>query len=112
IVVVLSGDITQRARRAQFRAARTFVDRLAAPVLAIPGNHDLPLFSHGTIKIAQYEITVDLNNASFNENENVKREVASRINDMPEFERGAKVMDFTRMDSRKVPRMLELETPK
>ena len=43
-VVVLSGDITQRARRAQFRAARTFVDRLAAPVLAIPGNHDLPLF--------------------------------------------------------------------
>ncbi len=75
-------------------------------------NHDLPLFSHGTIKIAQYEITVDLNNASFNENENVKREVASRINDMPEFERGAKVMDFTRMDSRKVPRMLELEAPK
>lgn len=43
-VVVLSGDITQRARRAQFRAARTFADRLGAPVLAIPGNHDIPLF--------------------------------------------------------------------
>jgi 3',5'-cyclic AMP phosphodiesterase CpdA len=43
-VVVLSGDITQRARRAQFRSARAFVDRLGAPVLAIPGNHDLPLF--------------------------------------------------------------------
>ena len=44
-VVVLSGDITQRARRAQFRAARAFVERLAAPVLAIPGNHDVPLFN-------------------------------------------------------------------
>jgi 3',5'-cyclic AMP phosphodiesterase CpdA len=43
-VVVLSGDITQRARRAQFAAARAFVDRLATPVLAIPGNHDVPLF--------------------------------------------------------------------
>jgi 3',5'-cyclic AMP phosphodiesterase CpdA len=43
-VVVLSGDITQRARPAQFRAARAFVDRLGAPVLAVPGNHDVPLF--------------------------------------------------------------------
>jgi 3',5'-cyclic AMP phosphodiesterase CpdA len=43
-VVVLSGDITQRARRTQFDAARVFVDRLATPVLAIPGNHDVPLF--------------------------------------------------------------------
>ena len=43
-VVVLSGDITQRARPAQFRAAKAFVDRLGAPVLAIPGNHDIPIF--------------------------------------------------------------------
>jgi 3',5'-cyclic AMP phosphodiesterase CpdA len=43
-VIVLSGDITQRATRAQFRAARDFMDRLGAPLLAIPGNHDLPLF--------------------------------------------------------------------
>ena len=43
-LVVLSGDITQRARPAQFRAARAFTDRLGAPVLAIPGNHDIPLF--------------------------------------------------------------------
>lgn len=42
-VVVLSGDITQRARPAQFRAAKAFVDRLGAPVLAVPGNHDIPL---------------------------------------------------------------------
>ena len=43
-LVVLSGDITQRARPAQFRAAKAFVDRLGAPVLAIPGNHDIALF--------------------------------------------------------------------
>jgi len=43
-VVVLSGDITQRARPEQFRAAKAFVDRLGAPVLAIPGNHDISLF--------------------------------------------------------------------
>lgn len=43
-LLVLSGDITQRARREQFRQARAWTDRLGAPVLAIPGNHDLPLF--------------------------------------------------------------------
>jgi hypothetical protein len=43
-LLVLSGDITQRARPAQFRAARAFTDRLGAPVLAVPGNHDMPLF--------------------------------------------------------------------
>jgi 3',5'-cyclic AMP phosphodiesterase CpdA len=43
-LLVLSGDITQRARPAQFTAARSFVDRLGAPVLAVPGNHDIPLF--------------------------------------------------------------------
>ena len=43
-VLVLSGDITQRARAAEYQAARAFVDRLGVPVLAIPGNHDIPLF--------------------------------------------------------------------
>jgi 3',5'-cyclic AMP phosphodiesterase CpdA len=45
-IAVLSGDITQRARRAQFSAARRFVDQLPrVPVVAIPGNHDIPLFN-------------------------------------------------------------------
>ena len=44
-LLVLSGDITQRARPAQFQAARTFIGRLGAPVLAVPGNHDIPLFN-------------------------------------------------------------------
>ncbi|PRB84231.1 metallophosphoesterase [Pseudomonas sp. MYb185] len=42
---LLSGDITQRARRSQFSAAAEFIARLQAPVLAVPGNHDLPLFN-------------------------------------------------------------------
>jgi 3',5'-cyclic AMP phosphodiesterase CpdA len=53
-VVVLSGDITQRARPAQFRAARSFVDRLGAPVLAVPGNHDIPLFDLWTRMSSPY----------------------------------------------------------
>ena len=43
-LVVLAGDVTQRARLGQFRAAKAFVDRLGAPVLAVPGNHDIALF--------------------------------------------------------------------
>jgi 3',5'-cyclic AMP phosphodiesterase CpdA len=44
-LLVVSGDITQRARRHQFEAARRFVARLNVPhVLAVPGNHDIPLF--------------------------------------------------------------------
>ena len=42
---ILSGDVTQRARRGQFAAARRFVDSLPMPTLAIPGNHDIPLFN-------------------------------------------------------------------
>ena len=46
LAAVLSGDITQRARRAQFDAAKDFVDRLGVPHrLVIPGNHDVPLFN-------------------------------------------------------------------
>lgn len=56
-LVVLSGDITQRARPAQFVAAKAFVDRLGAPVLAVPGNHDialLDLWSRLTQPYARY----------------------------------------------------------
>jgi 3',5'-cyclic AMP phosphodiesterase CpdA len=45
-VLLLTGDITQRATATQFAAARAFVDRLRVPtLLAIPGNHDIPLFN-------------------------------------------------------------------
>jgi len=45
-VLVLSGDITQRAKISQFAQARAFCDRLAIPqMLSLPGNHDVPLFN-------------------------------------------------------------------
>ena len=54
-LLVLSGDITQRATRAQFDAARGFVDRLGiGAVLAIPGNHDIPLFHLGARLVSPY----------------------------------------------------------
>lgn len=43
-VVVISGDLTQRARRAEFRAARAFIDCLPTPQVIVPGNHDVPLY--------------------------------------------------------------------
>jgi len=45
-LVVVSGDLTLRAKPAQFRMARAFVGELEriAPVLAVPGNHDVPLY--------------------------------------------------------------------
>ena len=42
-LIAISGDLTQRARSSQFRAARAFIDRLEKPVLVVPGNHDVPL---------------------------------------------------------------------
>lgn len=44
-LVVISGDFTQRATEAQFRAARTFLDGIVQPTLCIPGNHDVPLWN-------------------------------------------------------------------
>ncbi len=44
-LVVISGDLTQRALSDQFKAARAFMDRIPAPVLTIPGNHDTPLYN-------------------------------------------------------------------
>lgn len=44
--VILSGDITQRARSAQFAAAKKFCDSLGvARILTLPGNHDIPLYN-------------------------------------------------------------------
>lgn len=44
-LVVAGGDLTQRARTEQFREARAFLDDLGAPWMAIPGNHDVPLWN-------------------------------------------------------------------
>ena len=43
-VVVVSGDLTQRARRSQFRDAAAFLRTLPGPRIVVPGNHDVPLY--------------------------------------------------------------------
>jgi len=46
-LVVISGDFTQRARVKQYEMACEFVERIEAmglAVLAVPGNHDVPLY--------------------------------------------------------------------
>lgn len=43
-LLVVSGDFTQRARRMEYRAARTFLGRMPEPQLVVPGNHDIPLW--------------------------------------------------------------------
>ena len=39
--VVISGDLTQRAKTSQYLEARNFLDKITVPCLAIPGNHDI-----------------------------------------------------------------------
>jgi 3',5'-cyclic AMP phosphodiesterase CpdA len=43
-LVVVSGDLTQRARDCEFREARQFLAALPDPQLVVPGNHDVPLY--------------------------------------------------------------------
>ena len=46
-LVIISGDFTQRARREQFEGAAAYLNRLRADghcILAVPGNHDIPLY--------------------------------------------------------------------
>jgi 3',5'-cyclic AMP phosphodiesterase CpdA len=43
-LLAVSGDLTQRARRREFEAARRFLDAVPAPRVVVPGNHDIPLF--------------------------------------------------------------------
>jgi len=41
-LIVASGDLTNRGRREQHERAYRFLHSLGPPVLAVPGNHDLP----------------------------------------------------------------------
>ena len=44
-LVIVSGDLTQRAKSAEFRQAKMFLDQLPTPQIVIPGNHDVPLYN-------------------------------------------------------------------
>lgn len=43
-LIVVSGDLTQRARYQQFFKCREFLENLGRPYLVVPGNHDIPLY--------------------------------------------------------------------
>lgn len=43
--VVITGDLTMRARATEFAAAGRWLGELGVPVLIEPGNHDLPYFN-------------------------------------------------------------------
>jgi 3',5'-cyclic AMP phosphodiesterase CpdA len=44
-VIVISGDLTQRAKAREFRTVRGLLSELPrVPVVVTPGNHDVPLF--------------------------------------------------------------------
>src|SRR3569832_1650921 len=44
-IVVVSGDLTQRAKRQEFVAAKRFLDALPRPQIVVPDNHDVPLYN-------------------------------------------------------------------
>ncbi len=47
-LVIISGDLTHCAKPVQFREAKAFRDaiegRIGVPTLAVPGNHDVPMY--------------------------------------------------------------------
>lgn len=64
-VLVVSGDLTQRARSTEFVAARAFLDSLPSPQIVVPGNHDISmhnLFNRFLRPLAKFtrHITTDL----------------------------------------------------
>lgn len=64
-LVAVSGDLTQRARRREFAAAKEFLESLPFDRLVVPGNHDVPLYNvvtRFTAPLARYRdaITHDL----------------------------------------------------
>ncbi|MCY4233937.1 MAG: metallophosphoesterase [Bacteroidetes bacterium] len=45
-MVLVTGDLTQRARVSEFKDAGLFLNRLPVPYLVIPGNHDVHAWWH------------------------------------------------------------------
>jgi 3',5'-cyclic AMP phosphodiesterase CpdA len=44
-MIILTGDLTQRAKKEQFIAAKEFLEKIKIPVFIVPGNHDVPLYN-------------------------------------------------------------------
>lgn len=44
-LAIVTGDLTQRAKKTEFEAAREFMSSLNSPLFIVPGNHDVPLYN-------------------------------------------------------------------
>ncbi|MEN8194741.1 MAG: metallophosphoesterase [Bacteroidota bacterium] len=44
-VIVVSGDLTQRAKHREYKKVKLFLSKLDFPKVVIPGNHDIPLYN-------------------------------------------------------------------
>ncbi|MHB8735353.1 MAG: metallophosphoesterase family protein [Terriglobales bacterium] len=73
-LVVVSGDLTQRARASEFEDARRFLDALPFPKLVVPGNHDVPFFNvlrRGLRPFAKYRQFISADTEPFYADEEV-----------------------------------------
>jgi 3',5'-cyclic AMP phosphodiesterase CpdA len=67
-LLVVSGDLTQRARKVEFLQARAFLDSLPGPRIVVPGNHDVPLwnvFARVFTPLSRYKRYMDANTDPF-----------------------------------------------
>ncbi|VDS09089.1 Calcineurin-like phosphoesterase [Paracoccus haematequi] len=53
-LVVVTGDVTHRGRRGQYAQAAAFLSRIRAPLMVVPGNHDVPLYNLAVRYLAPY----------------------------------------------------------
>jgi 3',5'-cyclic AMP phosphodiesterase CpdA len=76
-LVIISGDFTQRARVEQFKEAAAWLNRLRAAghrILAVPGNHDVPLYDlvrRFTAPLRRYKRYISTDLCPWFENESV-----------------------------------------
>jgi 3',5'-cyclic AMP phosphodiesterase CpdA len=67
-LLVVSGDLTQRARKVEFLQARAFLDSLPGPSIVVPGNHDIPLwnvFARALTPLSRYKRYIDADTDPF-----------------------------------------------
>lgn len=67
-LLVISGDLTQRARKHEFLQARAFLNSLPGPRIVVPGNHDVPLwnvFARALAPLSRYKRYIEADTDPF-----------------------------------------------
>ncbi len=44
-IIIISGDLTHRARDEQYVALEKFLSQIKSPIITVPGNHDIPFYN-------------------------------------------------------------------